>query len=500
MTQLQKETRDSSPYQISRPIIKALLFIFLVLLLIFRNTQHIADRMFWLDEVIAFKTAINPFFDIPLDAILFQHQMQPPLFFWLGHFAAKIGTDPLTLRSVSVLCYIILIGFIIFLVKEFKLGTRFFLCFVLIISPFAKYAVTEFRPYALAALSILVSSILLFRLIRHPHNRKHAWLYGLSALMLQYSLTLNCFVFGIQMLFVFSYLIWSSFNGGLVQTAKVNKPLLLVSLILCSQYIIFLAYVTSQANGVTNSSVLAYSEKLVQNFKILASSVKLPHPSLSNYLVIILFIIGSSVSFWFNPWITSYLASILLGQLFFSTYLTYATIPWFAQRYLVASYVAFALLTAMGTEFILNRFKSRVLVILVAGAALGVIYSELTEFRHSLSTTHKNPSKQAIEKLRCRQHTSIVLTDPQYWSPVPWYIYRNDESVEVPTTDIDISKTIEMGVLSNDCFILQEERGHRRYSGEAFEKLNSLPAYNSYKVKTEGGKHVPGSAWLFSPG
>jgi len=491
-----------------RPLIKALLFIFLVMLLIFTNTQHIADRMFWLDEVITLKIALNSFLEIPFQAIVYKHQMQPPLYFWLGGLAVQFGTDPATLRSVSVCCYILLIGFIVFAVNELKLITRFFLCFVLIILPFANYAVTEFRPYALAVLSILVSSVFFYRLMQNPQSWKHAWLYFLSALLLQYSLTLNCFVFGVQIFFVLSYVLWRSSKEGVVPIISLNKPMVVVSVILCSLYLIPLALAVSLANGINTGSINDFLEHLIENFQVLKNSFQIPHPTLSSYLVIIFFIVGISFSFWFKPWVIVYLLCILLGQLIFSTCVTYATIPWFGQRYLTASYVAFALLTAIGAEYVLGKFKSRLpIAMLVAVAALGVMYSEAAQYRYSKHHPITNPSKQAIERLRCRDRTTIVLTDPQYFSLVPWYIYRNDESLEVPVTgstkvhdtDIDIVEIINDGSSSKACFILQEARGNRSYIGEAFTMLMSLPAYENRQEITKKGPHVPASAWIFSP-
>jgi len=475
------------------------------MLLIFTNTQHMAERMFWIDEVTTFRISIRPFFEIPFQAIIYKHQMQPPLYFWLGGLAAKFGTDPLTLRSVSVACYMISIGFVVFAVKEFRLTTRFFLCFVLIILPFASYAVTEFRPYALAVFSIVISSVLFYRLMQNPQSWKCAWLYFFSALLLLSSLTLNCFVFGVQVLFILSYVLWRSSKEGVVKIISLNKPMLVVSMILCGLYLIPLAFAISSANGINNSSIPDFLGHVVQNFQILKKSFQLPHPTLSSCLVIFFFIIGISFSFWFKPWVVVYLLCIFLGQLLFSTYVTYATIPWFAQRYLTASYVAFALLAALGTEFILRKSKSRLPSVLVAIAALGVMYSEATQFLYAGNVPIKNPSKQVIEQLRCRNRTTIVLTDPQYWSLVPWYIYRNDESVEVPifestvVNDADIGKVIENGASANVCFILQDAREHRYYTGNALKMLMSLPAYDYQKVITEKGPHVPGSAWIFSP-
>ena len=108
---------------------KIIMFIYLVLLFIFRNTQNMSERMFLTDEVIAFQTVTKSFLTIPHEAIISYHQMQPPFFYWLGHIATKIGTDPLILRSVSVLCYVLMLGVYHFFYSRIPVNNTFYTLF-----------------------------------------------------------------------------------------------------------------------------------------------------------------------------------------------------------------------------------------------------------------------------------------------------------------------------------------------------------------------------------
>ena len=137
---------------------RCLFFALLLLFLVSQNTQDIEERQFWFDEIVTLEVAQKPFWKIPKITVVTSDHNQPPIFYLISHFAAKIGTDPIILRSVSFICYILMIVFVLFFLHEFRFATRFFFCLVLLLSPFAAYAATEFRPYAIAALSILLSS------------------------------------------------------------------------------------------------------------------------------------------------------------------------------------------------------------------------------------------------------------------------------------------------------------------------------------------------------
>ena len=320
----------------SELLIKILCFTLVIALLIIQNTLHISDRMFWLDEVTNFITAILPFWDIPYDAAIKSGQMQPPLFYWLGHIAAYIGDTPTILRSVSVACYILLLWFVIFRMHELHIASRLTLCFVLLFTPFNSSTTTDFRPYALSAFSILLSSVFLYRLLQHPSSWSQALLYGLSALILQYSLTLNCFVFGVQMVFIFVYIITSFFKTKTWKSLSKNSSIITVAILLCTPYGLFLYLVSSNSRYQIKGSFAFYVEHVISNSIVL-------YDSLYNELwptLFCIFALGCFYGLKENFRIFLYLLLVFAGQLLFSTYMTYVSIPWFNQRYLVTNHRA----------------------------------------------------------------------------------------------------------------------------------------------------------------
>ena len=478
----------------SELLVKILLFTLRVILLISQNTQNIGDRMFWKDEVSTYLTSILPLWEIPLDAAVTSGQMQPPIFYWIGHLVSYVGTDPITLRSISVICYIFLLGFIIFNLRELHIASRFLLGFTLIIVPFAAYAAREFRPYALAVVAILVSSVFLYRLLKHPSDRILAFKYGLSALLLQYSLTLNSYVFGVQMLFVSGYLLVSIKKEGMQEGIKNNRTIIFISALLCAQYIIFLYIISSNSPYYSSGSHIGFVEQLKGNSDTLFNALRIR--SWVQVVILSLFAAGLVLGVFLYSWPVLYLVLIFVGQFMFSTYLTYASIDWFSQRYLVASYVAFALICALGAEIVFRRMGRRSPVVFSILLVLGPLYSGVVAYVSALDKQTFNPIIAVVEKLRCTNKMTIVLSVPRWISKVPWYAYRDDPSIKVPY-DKNVDKVIADGVKQRHCFILQELKGHE--SSSVFDKLSELPDYSKRKYSTKPGVHVPDSAWLFIP-
>lgn len=481
------------------------IFFLLLILLVSKNTQHMADRMFWLDEATTFFTAIQSFWEIPKYAFVTTGNMQPPIFYWFGHFFAKIGTDPLTLRSLSFTFYVLMIGFVFFALQELQFASRIFLCFVLIMSPFGAYATTEFRPYALAALSILISSVLLYRAIKQPTRWSSAILYSLAALVLQYSLTLNCFTFGLQMVFLGIFILASFYKEGFKQTFTMYKPLIVVSVLLSIQYAFFLK-IAWHSQGMYQAPpfhLFDYIKHLWDNGgKLLTGIMKISSLTVSVAIVGIPFLLGCIIGLRRHRLITTYLILLLLGQLLFSTFMTFSRINWFHVRYLVASYIAFSLVCALGAEYLFQSINRKISVLLLV-CLLGITLPVYTyKFAASMKTPKVNPSIEAIESLRCTNHETLVLCDPIAICLVPWYAYRNDPLLTVPDFRKDLNEVILQAAKKKICFILKEfshPGTTQRYKGETFEILSELPDYTQKKYSIKPGRHIPDYAWLFTP-
>ncbi len=484
-------------------------FILLLILVVSRNTQGMANRMFWTDEVYTFQTVMQPFWVIPKWTVKGYH-MQPPLFYWLGHLVAKIGTDPVTLRSISLAFYFIMIGFVIFAFRELRLATRIFLCFVLIMSPFAGFAATEFKPYAFAALSILISSVFLYRATKQPSRWLSAISYGLAALVLQYSLTLNCFAFGLQMAFLGANILYFCYKEGFKPTLTKYKPLIIVSVLLCIEYALFLNMVmqTGLVLFPTSSfhfNLLNYLKALLKNIRILKEEIILNRHWTSSFAPVF-FLLGCITGLLRRRWITAYLILLFGGQLLFSTFMTFSRIDWLAQRYFVASYVAFVLLCAIGAEYFFQRIDRKTTIYIIV-CLLGITLPGcIIEFATSMNTPGFNPIIEAVETMRCKDHPTVVLSDPSHDAIVPGYAYLNDPLIIVPYSNLksnlyksDPAEKIFEFASEKYCFILLERFHHKVYNGNIKDILSALPGFSQKKYSITPGLNIPDTAWLFAP-
>ena len=445
-----------------------LLFILLLVLFISRDTQGISDRMFWTDEVYNFQTVIQSFWKIPIWTIKSYH-MQPPLFYWIGHFVAKLGTDPLTLRSISSVFYIIIIGFVIFGLREFQLATRTFLCFVLIMSPFAAFAATEFKAYSL-----------------------------------------NCFTFGLQMGFLSVVLLYLCGKDGVKQTIKKYSPLIIVSVPLCIGYAVFLNLLMHTGQMLFPTSALQfhmanYMKALLTNIKIFKEDIVLIRSWALSFAPAA-FLLGCITGLRRQRGITAYLILLLGGQLLFSTFMTFSRIDWLSQRYLVASYVAFALLCAIGAEYLFQRMDTKTTVIIIACLLGTTLPGSVIKFYSSQNTPVVNPLIADIDALRCPNYPTVIITDPLHDAIVPGYAYRDDPLIIVPYASLitarnepDPAGKIVQFASKKYCFILMERVQHKVYSGKVNKILSSLPGYSGKKYSITPGMNIPDSAWVFTP-
>jgi hypothetical protein len=483
-----------------------LAFLVLLVLLVTRNTQNMGDRMFWLNEVYDLLALNRSFWEISKLTIKGLYT-QPPLFYWIAYFVSKIGIDPLILRSIPLAFYVAMIGFAIFAVREFGLGARVFLSFVLIMSPFGAFVATEFRPYALAAFSILASSVLFYRAVRDPLRWSSVISYALAALILQYSLTLNCLTFGLQMLFLSGAIVFFGYKEGLKRTLARYKPLLIVSIPLCIAYAFFLNAVLQAGQDLRPAlqfHLFSFIKALLQNAIVMKKEIIFLHSWALSFGPACL-LLGCVLGLRRQRWAAVYLMLLFAGQWIFSTFMTFSRIDYPApQRYFVASYVAFALLAAIGVEDIFQHLSRKTKILLICFLLVTTLPGGIIRYVASLKTPGFNPITEAVEAMRCTNHPTVILCDPWRDVFVPWYAYRNDPLIIAPhrVTDPYIknpAEAISRAASKKSCFILIEGPQGNVYKGETYKILSALPNYTQKKYSITPGHVVPNSAWLFTP-
>ena len=402
-----------------------------------------------------------------------------------------------------------MIGFVTFALRELRFATRIFLCFVLIMSPFGAYATTEFRPYALAALSILISSVLFYRAINQPSRWLSAISYGLAALALQYSLTLNCVTFGLQMAFLGISILYYGYKEGFKHTFNKYKPLIIVSVTLCIEYAFLLNTVMQTGLKLFPAPqfhLFNYIKALLKNMIVLKNEIILLRSWVVSFGPVFL-LLGCITGLRKHKWITAYLILLLGGQLLFSTFMTYSQIDYPApQRYFVASYVAFSLLCAIGAEYFFQHINRKTAVVIIVCLLVTTLPAGIIGYVISLKTPGFNPITEAIEGMRCNSRPTVVLSDPGRNAFVAWYAYRNDPLIIVPHQIKYIFPFITVPVneiykaaSEKYCFILIEGPQGKVHKGEIYKILSALPGYSQESHSITPGHVIPDSAWLFTP-
>jgi hypothetical protein len=281
------------------------------------------------------------------------------------------------------------------------------------------------------------------------------------------------------------------------ESLKIHRPILVISILLSVQYLVFLLWVVSTQTYYISGSEAGFIDHVIRNSNTLLEALLID--SWIGYPILGLFIAGCLFGFLVNRWVIVYLLVIFAGQLYFSTYMTYASLPWFPQRYLVASYVAFGCICALGTEYLIRGIKNGVSIGITLFLLAGALYSGITSYLHSMNTPIVNQATVHIEKLHCEDRKTVVVSDPVFIGVVPWYAFRNDPTVIIPELSANIDELVSNAVNQGHCIILQEQTKINYYSGNLLEQLSALPGYSGSHSEAGKGYKFLNSAWLFRP-
>lgn len=444
------------------------------------NAWHISDKLFWLDEASTWQIAARPLAEI-VPALGTSH-LQPPLFYWLGHVVMSFGDSPVVLRGISFSLIAGTLAFAMLGLRELSIPSRLLLSTLLALSPVTAYISTEFRPYALAVFFILLSSVLLFRAILPTRQWGPAAWYGFSALGLQYSLLLNCWVFACQMLVAGIVVLNAARTSGARRAWASHGRLISTCAMLSISYAMFLAWTaragsswSPRADLVALGSAWSPLQHNIQTALVPTVMAARGPAGLVTWAAIGLFSCGIVLAFRRNVLLAAYLLSIFIGQLVFSTYLLYARIDGFHFRYLTASFVAFALLAALGYEFLVaRRWPGRgsfaaplLLLVLVFPGALDAFN------RVRQMPPERNPYRVLLDDVPCPGRQVLVYCQPAWSCSPAIYEFRRSAEVRVPASlSIDQLRMARQG---GQCIFVLTWRAARKGPAEQ-EALSYLDA------------------------
>jgi hypothetical protein len=458
------------------PGLVLLLLAAVLLLHLLTNSVFIGTKPFWIDESSTYEISRLPVAEIPL-ALTHSHK-QPPLFYWVAHFVSSFGDSPAFLRGISFAFMAAALIFVMLGIKELSIPSRLLCSLLLTVSPFSLYLAREFRPYAMGAFFILISSVYLYRVLKRGTGWRPVITYGLAALGLQYSLILNSWVFGCQMLAVGAVFIFQAKENGIRAAVAFYQPLLWICLILSAGYAIFLFWISHSPvvlDFFWEIEDFDYWSRIRRNvtenlLPIIAmkggpfgtfGSIGFPVASIG------LFLAGIILSIKYSPGISLYLVSIFAGQIAFSTYVTYETLAWFSWRYLTASFIAFIVLAALGYELLVARrwpgIKSLLPVAAILTACLpGAFWS----YQGSLAISgERRPIRDVVEKLGCRPVSrNHLFCSPGASCAIVKYEFRNNRNVKI-FRELDMA-AVELHAQDGACILYLVGDNARTQSAE----------------------------------
>jgi mannosyltransferase len=213
-----------------------LLYAILLLALALRSFR-LDGQSLWSDEGVSVALAQRDLATIARDAA---HDIHPPLYYYLLHFWVRLfGTSEMAVRSLSVLCGLLLVLFTYLLGRAlFDDRVALIASFLAAISPFQIYYSQETRMYILVALLGAISLFLSLNFARATREEDAASLWPTFAFytfFITSALYTHYFAFTIFLVANVAYALWLL----LVPSARKWRPLVLWGL---SQLLVILLY------------------------------------------------------------------------------------------------------------------------------------------------------------------------------------------------------------------------------------------------------------------
>jgi uncharacterized membrane protein len=219
-------------------------FVALVLALtaihLFVNGTDLDKREMWGDEISTFIVAQEPVSELLSGATIRCGHFQPPLYYLLAHGLLRLNGPEWVHRGLSWVFCLLLIYFILFGLTEIGLFARVVMVLLFCLGGFTHYLAQEFRPYALAALTSFVATILLLRLLRSPRSRRAALIYSGATVAMLYTLALDVWVFAAHGLFLIFWLLLEARAQGLRVAFRQYLPVIVVLGLIALVYLPYL--------------------------------------------------------------------------------------------------------------------------------------------------------------------------------------------------------------------------------------------------------------------
>lgn len=310
------------------------------------NGLHISDRELWLDEASTYGVAARSLarnLTLPIE-----FHSQPPLYYVLLHILLHFNRSEWFIRGLSWLLMLTLLLLVLWWLRELTPLARAFFAFTLLTIDFTRYLSQELRPYALAALTTFVASVLFFRALRHP-SRAAAFRWAVAAILMLYSLAFDVWVFACHGLFLVGAALARSRQGRWRAALSELQPLIVAAAAASLLYLPYLAATVHWNAGIGNPSWRGAVAQMMQlSYYQDATNTYFPQwlPSYAVYGLFLLAIVGDLSLRRVDALLWLLMA---VGQIAFVRGFLFGRTPVF-DRYYTPAYPAFLFLMSLGVS------------------------------------------------------------------------------------------------------------------------------------------------------
>ncbi len=354
---------------------------------------------------------------------------QPPLYYFILHGLIGISSQQWFLRGFSWLCFLITLQFVLFYLDELNLFARLFLCLLLIYADISHYLATAVRPYGLATLCTLVSTVLLTRLLREP-TRRRAIAYALWALAMLYSMA-----FAVAVLLVHGMVAAATVTAalprfGLRDALRRHRALLLAMTCVVIAYLpyLFMAIHYQYKPNPAHTLDLVRNPHTYEN--ALTEQFQLPVPMMLGLFALCVFAVAGELRG--RNFVVLLWPLLVFGQIAFVFFFIVGRSPIGAQpKYMMPAFLAVCMLAALGFQQLLPRTERAVwhCVPVLLGALVWSRYGDFHTYMHTraplgqFEILHGAMAQQPGKKL--------IFFDIGYEGQFLEHVIRDDANVDL---------------------------------------------------------------------
>ena len=396
---------------------------------LFMNTLRITHSDLLLDDAGTWGVARRSL--ATLVTLPTEFHSQPPLYYYLLHFLLNISSSPWFLRGISwVFCWLLLL-FVLFCWHELSLLSRLAFCLIFLFSNLAPYLSTCVRPYGLAALLTLVSSVTLLRLARQPTSRR-AVVYAAWTIAMLYTMAFEVAVLLVHGLVVVAVIVGNLARRNRVETLRRSKILALTMLAVGIAYTpyLLLAYHFQYRSNPTDTLAIVlrlgtYAGTLQEQFGF-STEINLILGTLAA-----LAFVGELCR---KNWLVGLWPLLIVGPIAFVWYFISGRSPIGAQaKYMMPALLAVCALTALGFEQVRPAIRRGFWPVLVVSLAV-LVASKFPAFdRFMKSGPDLGPWALLHQELQHFPGKKLVFFDVGYEGQRPAYVTREDPDVTYGT-------------------------------------------------------------------